>query len=332
MQQKFKTQSRLHITLTVLVLGILAFGSESAGQQLNYRLKWLFNASVVGDLYAYEQGFFKKAGLDVTVKSGGPERDAIRELELGYAQFGVASADQVIKAAAKGAPVKVVAQLFQINPLQWLYRSTDMQIKRLQDLRGKTIGITYGGNDETIMRTLLTRAGLKDSDVAIFSVRYDYTPFYQGRADLWPVYRNSQGIIISEKLATAGESVGFLNPAEFGVNFVANSVVTSERLLKESPQTVQRFTKALLAGWQAALANRNRRQAIDLIRQYDKDSTAQQVAKQYDVTRGLVYPDAQTPIGTIDKDAWKQTEAIMLAQKLIKEPIEVEAFLVFFEN
>ncbi len=54
--------------------------------------------------------------------AGDPERDAIRELELGNATFGVASADQVIRARAKGAPVVVIAQLFQINPLQWIYR------------------------------------------------------------------------------------------------------------------------------------------------------------------------------------------------------------------
>ena len=57
-----------------------------------YRLKWLFNTSVVGDLYADVHGAFDRRGIKVTIKEGGPERDAIKELELGYAQFGVASA------------------------------------------------------------------------------------------------------------------------------------------------------------------------------------------------------------------------------------------------
>ena len=59
-----------------------------------YRLKWLKNMSTVGDLYAAADDCFRTAGLDVVIKAGGPERDAIRELELGQAQFGVASADQ----------------------------------------------------------------------------------------------------------------------------------------------------------------------------------------------------------------------------------------------
>ena len=46
-----------------------------------------------------------------------------------------------------------------------------------KDLAGKTIGITFGGNDETIMRALLASAGLKENQVKLASVRYDYTPF-----------------------------------------------------------------------------------------------------------------------------------------------------------
>ena len=54
--------------------------NAEAAEAVTYRLKWLFNASVIGDIYADVHGHFKAQGLDVTVKEGGPERDAIREL------------------------------------------------------------------------------------------------------------------------------------------------------------------------------------------------------------------------------------------------------------
>jgi len=130
-----------------------------AGDTLNYRLKWLFNTSVAGDIMADAGGFFHRAGLDVRVKEGGPEKNAIKELELGYADFGVASADQVIRALDKGADVVVLAQLFQVNPMQWIYRADQPEIKSLDDLRNRRIGVTFGGNDETIMNTLLAKAG-----------------------------------------------------------------------------------------------------------------------------------------------------------------------------
>jgi NitT/TauT family transport system substrate-binding protein len=292
-----------------------------------YRLKWLFNASVIGDIYADAHQYFKNAGLDVEVKAGGPERDAIRELELGYAQFGIASADQVIRAMAKGSPVVVIAQLFQINPLQWIYRADNMTITRIEDLKGKVVGITFGGNDETIMRTLMAKGGITEKDVEIFSVRYDYTPFYQKKVDVWPVYRNSQAPILEKKLNEAGEKTAFFNPAAYGVKFVANSVVTSEKMMKTQPDVVKRFTRALLEAWEKALDPNNQETALDTLKKYDKDTPLDIMEQQFVITRSLIKPFKDTRIGTIDMDGWKMTEAIMLQQNQISAPVHVEKVL-----
>lgn len=325
-QSFFRKPVVMALMVTMLLwAGWMDSGPARAGQQhVNYRLKWLFNSSVVGDLYADVHGFFTAQGLDVTVKSGGPERDAIRELELGHAQFGVASADQVIRALAKGAPVIVIAQLFQINPLQWIYRADDPPVNKPGDLKGRTIGITYGGNDETIMRTLLAMGGLDEKNVKLFSVRYDYTPFYQGRVDIWPVYRNSQGIFIARKLRKAGEKVSFLDPAAYGVRFVANSVVTSQRMIQKHPDTVQKFARALLSGWEAALDPENRQKALETIHRFDQNTPVDLIGKQWDATRKLVKPTDDIRIGTIDIRAWQQTEKIMLTQGRIQAPVYVE--------
>jgi NitT/TauT family transport system substrate-binding protein len=329
---------RIFVNISIIVAAIAVFvlipaaesasGAFGSGERLTYRLKWLFNMSVVGDLYAHKHKLFAEHGLDVTIKEGGPERDAIRELELGRAQFGVASADQVIRAISRGASVVVIAQIFQINPLQWIYRADIPRIQRLADLRGKTIGITYGGNDETIMKTLLARAGILDDEVRLFSVRYDYTPFYRHKVDIWPVYLNVQGVIINEKLRNAGERVLFFNPAEFGVQFVANSVVTSEQMIKERPDTVQRFTKALLQGWAEALDRANTEKTIETIQQFDRHTPTGILKKQLSATRKLIMPAPGTKIGTINITAWKETEKIMLEQKRIPEPVLVHNRLV----
>jgi NitT/TauT family transport system substrate-binding protein len=296
--------------------------------QLTYRLKWLFNTSVVGDLYADRQGLFEAQHLQVVVKAGGPERDAIKELELGYADFGVASADQVIRAIAKGSPVVVICQLFQINPLQWIYRTDNITLDRLSDLKGKKIGVTFGGNDEAIMRTLLSEGGIGERDVTLFSVRYDYTPFYRKQVDIWPVYRNAQAVILAEKLQTEGETVGFFDPSRFGVRFVANSVVTSRRMVENNPDTVKRFLAALLEGWRQALAPGNHETAIAVLQAYDKDSSLEILTRQLAATRQIVAPETDFPIGAIDKNAWRQTERIMHAQGLITEAVDIENALI----
>jgi NitT/TauT family transport system substrate-binding protein len=322
------------LCLFAVVVAFAATLTGACGKQaekqlgpLNYRLKWLFNISVVGDLYSDVHGFFAEQGLHVDIKEGSPERDAIKELELDHAQFGVASADQVIRAVSKGAPIVVIAQLFQANPLQWIYRPGKARIEKPDDLRGKTIGITFGGNDETIMRALLSKHHIRDEEVTFFSVRYDYTPFYQGEVDLWPVYQNAEGVVIEEKLRRAGEELRFFDPNAFGVRFVANSVVTTEKILKDHPRTTDGFVTALLQGWKEALDPVNQEKALETIQAYDRDTPRETLKKQLAATRRLMKPASGREIGWIDLEAWKETEKIMLKQKLIKEPVSVERIL-----
>ncbi|MBT3179186.1 MAG: ABC transporter substrate-binding protein [Desulfobacula sp.] len=313
------------LLLLFLISTTNSFAKET---KVNYRLKWLFNTSVAGDIYADAGGYFKDAGLDVDVREGSPEKNAINELELKRADFGVASADQVIRALDKGAKIFVIAQLFQINPMQWIYRRDKPEIKTLQDLRGRNIGITFGGNDETIMNTLLAKAGIKKKDVAITGVRFDFTPFFMRKVDVWPVYRNSQGVILKDRLAREGEDVYFFNPADFGVNFVANSVITSQAMLEKSPDIVEKFLKALLKGWEAAMDPANEAHTLEVVKKLDKGNNNLIRKKQLNATRNLIKPSASIKIGTINMEAWKQTEEMMLKEKQIKKPVNIYTHLI----
>lgn len=302
---------------------ILGGHAAAADRQVTYRLKWLRNMSTAGDLFALQQGYFKQAGLEVTIKPGGPERDPIRELELGYADFGVASADQVVRALAKGSPVVVVAQLFQVNPLQWIYRRQRFNIKRLEDLRGKTIGVTFGKNDEMILRTLLDRARIPESQVRLYGVRLDYTPFFKNRVDLWPVYINTQGVEIGTRLEAAGEPVAFFNPSEAGIRFVANALVTTQTNLDARPDLTRRFVHALLKGWRQAMDPANGERVLEAVRRFDQDTATDVLKRQLESTRKLVQPHPNVAVGTIDRQGWRQTELIMLDHHQIPKPVHV---------
>ena len=318
---------RAFLILSSLIF-LFACGPKEKVEEVSYRLKWLYNVSAVGDLYADVYGYFAKNGLKVNVKPGGPERDALKELELGHAQFGVASADQVFRAVAKGAPIVVLAQLFQVNPLHWIYRPNKTTFKSAEDLKGKTIGVTFGGNDETIMRAILARYAITENEVSLFSVRYDYTPFYEGRVAFWPLYLNAQAVIIGEKLDRAGEKYAFVSPDALGVRFVANSVVTTREMLEKHPDTVKRFLGALHQGWQDALDPQNEEKAVQVLAQLDRETPAAVVRRQLPVTRALMLPAAGATFGKIDLEAWKQTAEIMAAQQLIPAQLNVESVLM----
>lgn len=323
------TMKRALLLLPIIIF-LSACEPKEKLEEVNYRLKWLYNVSTVGDLYADVHGHFARNGLKVNVKPGGPERDALKELELGHTQFGVASADQVLRAAAKGAPIVVLAQLFQVNPLHWIYRPDRTIFSGGEDLKGKRIGVTFGGNDEAILRALLARYGIAETQVTLFSVRYDYTPFYEGRVEFWPLYLNAQAVIIGEKLEKAGEVYAFLSPDKLGVRFVANSVVTTREMMEKRPDTVKRFLSALLEGWRDALEPGNQEKAIQVLLEADRETPEAVVRRQLHVTRELMLPPAGAAFGKIDTAAWKQTEEVMRTQNLIPSPVDVDSLLVTF--
>ncbi len=298
--------------------------------KITYRLKWLFNASTAGDLWARDKGLFRKNGLDVTVKEGGAEQDAIEELEIGRAQFGVASADQVLRAVSRGADVLVLAQIFQVNPLQWIYMKSRVDLEGhsreqlRKDLTRLTVGITYGGNDEAIFMALAKSLGLDPDRLHIYAITYDYAPFWKKEVDLWPCYRNTQGITLSEKMEAMGDRPGFLNPADYGINFVANSLITSRKFALRHPETVKTFTRCVLTGWKEAIKDGNRQEVARILSRYEKTLPIKTIIHQIEATKELVTARGLRQIGFIDRPAWQQTERVMFEQGLIKRRVDVD--------
>jgi len=325
-------QKKFLISLATIICLLSCQKNTENNQNVSYRLKWLYNTSAAGSLFAKDMGYYSDNNLNVTIKQGGVEKNPIAELELERAQFGVASADQVIRAISSGSPIVVIAQLFQQSPMNWIYRSNKISIKSPQDLKGKTIGITYGNEDETIMKALLRKYNIDQKHVKFFSVKYDYTPFYTGKVDLWPVYKNSNGIIIKDKMEQSSEQIKFFNPFDFGINFVANSIITTKNIVDNNKDLVEKFSQSLIKGWENALKNENIEKTIKIIKKYDKTTDNQIIKKQILITKSLIIPDKNIKTGSINKPAWIQTENILLKQGIIPEKIGISKYLIDIIN
>ena len=315
------------VSLLILPLSSCHSKSEKKLSHVTIRLKWLYNASFAGELYAQKQGLFKKNGLKVSIKEGGIQQNAIQDLLLGRAQFAIASADQIIRAVSKGAKLVVLAQIFQKNPLQWIYFADKQKIVTPHDLDNKTIGITYGGNDEFIMNALLKKFHISQKQVDLYAITYDMSPFWQGKVDLWPVYRNTQGIVLALKIKSGGHRAGFFNPDKFGIKFVANSLITSQSFYNNHIKTVKKFTRALLTGWTNALDNKSLKKTALIVHSYDPQTPVNTIIKQLKATQRLIIPTNNHKIGWINKRAWIQTEDILLREDIIPKHVVLDNIL-----
>jgi NitT/TauT family transport system substrate-binding protein len=80
---------------------------------------------------------------------------------------------------------------------------------------------------------------------------------------------------------------------------------------------------ALLAAWEAAMAPANQDRVLAAVKKFDTGTQGAVQSAQLDATRDLVKPGPDIPVGRIQTEAWAQTEAIMLAQGLIRKPVNV---------
>jgi NitT/TauT family transport system substrate-binding protein len=107
------------------------------------------------------------------------------------------------------------------------------------------------------------------------------------------------------------------------LRFVANSVVTSEKMINQHPDVVKRFVCALLRGWEEAMMTSHQDRSIAVVKRYDRDTSLEVLEQQLLATRKLILPTQKIVIGKIDRNAWQETEKIMLDHKQIPKPVFV---------
>ena len=118
-------------------LVLLASYPAVALDSVSLQLKWKHQFQFAGYYAALEQGFYRNAGFDVSIREGGPDIDVAETVARGRADFGVCSSS-VLREWAKGRRLVVLAAIFQHSPAIILVpRRAD--ISSVSELRGRTL-------------------------------------------------------------------------------------------------------------------------------------------------------------------------------------------------
>ena len=125
---------------------ILAAGAAQAADKVTLQLKWVTQAQFAGYYVAKDKGFYKNEGLDVTIKPGGPDVAPEQVLAGGGADVVVDWMPAALAAREKGAPMVNIAQPFKHSGLELTCRA-DTGIKTPEDLKGRTLGVWFYGNE-----------------------------------------------------------------------------------------------------------------------------------------------------------------------------------------
>lgn len=312
-----------------LALALFASLPAQAEEPFVFMTNWYGQAEHGGYYQALATGLYKEAGLDVTIKMGGPQVNTLQLLAAGQADCIMGSSDiQVLKIREQGVPAVTVASVFQKDP-QGIVAHTD--VKKFEELRSKTILIGTAGRS-TYWPWLIANYGVKEDQARPYT--FNLQPFI---ADANTAV---QGYATYDPYATkkAGVDINFLLFSDAGWPPYANTVVCMENTIKTKPKAVAAFVKASMMGWKSYLG-RDHSAANALIKKDNPQMTDGQMDFAVSVMkeRGLVLGGdaSKGGIGMITEARLKQTYDFLVGAKLIdasKVDLQKSYDLQFVQN
>src|ERR1700742_803559 len=164
---------------------LIGASAANANDQLTLQLKWVADAQFAGYYVAKDKGFYKDAGLDVTIKPGGPDVNPSQVIAGGGADVVVDWMPSALATREKGVPLVNIAQVFQKSGLMLTCRK-DSGIKTPADFKGKTLGVWFGGNEYPFLNWM-NKLGLKTDGspdgVKVLKQGFNVDPILQKQAD-----------------------------------------------------------------------------------------------------------------------------------------------------
>jgi len=291
--------------------------AKAGPDKVSVRMKWFFAGTMTGWFAGKDEGIFAKNGMDIAIIPGGPDNSSIKLVAAGTDDFGVAGADEVLLARAKGIPVVAVAVLFKESPICFISKKA-RGINGPQDWSGKTIEVDYGSNAEIQYRALV----VKYKPVNIKEVPYAFSlvPFIGDKVDVSVAYRMDQAVT----LARQGIELSITSARDHGINPYGDVIITTEKTLRERPDLVKRFVKAAVAGFQWAI-DHPQEAVASLVRNAPELKADNEAIVWRETIPFLVAEGGAEAIGEMKDDRWKDTMDQLLEFKALAAPVDLTA-------
>lgn len=269
---------------------------------------------------ALNKGYYKEAGLDVTIVRGGGSADAIKKVAAGKAEIGFADAGALVLARGNdGVPVKLVSIAYA-SPPQAIYALAGSGIKSPKDLEGRKVTDTASSAMRVLFGAYAKAAGIQPDRVTWQVADGDSLPslLATGRADA--IGQFTVGEPLLEK-AVAPQKLVRLAYRDAGLNYYGNGLIASEDMIKSDPDTIRKFVAATLRGMQEAFRDPDEAGRI-LNHEYRQIDPAIGAGETRLVQELATVPGQ--PLGTLDPKRVAETVSIISAAYPLKQPVKPE--------
>ena len=228
------------------VFAVCALTGAARAESVSFGTDWKAEAEHGGYYQAIATGIYKKYGLDVTLRQGGPQVNHAQLLAAGVLDFNIASNSfGSLNFAQQNIPMVAVAALFQKDP-SVLIAHPGVGNDSLPALKGKPIMIS-GDTRTGSWLFLKQKFGYTDDQIRPYN--FSVAPFLADPKAVQQGYLSSEPYTIEQQ----GVKPVVLLIADSGYTSYGSVLQTSLKLATDKPDLVQRFVNASIEGWYSYL-------------------------------------------------------------------------------
>ena len=268
MMKIFKSKTILAAICSTMLIA-LSFNTQ-AGDKFTLQTKWVTQAQFAGYYVALENGYYDDEGLDVTIKSGGPDIAPPQVMAGGGADILIEWMPAALASREKGLNLVNIAQPFKSSGMMLTCRK-DSGISSPSDFADKTLGVWFYGNEYPFLSWMSKLNMATDGSaggVTVLKQGWGIEPLLQKQADCVSTMTYNEYWQVIDGGLSADELVVFPYD-EQGVSTLEDGLYVLEENLSDAAfvDKAARFLRASMKGWE--WASNNSDAAADIVLEYD---------------------------------------------------------------
>lgn len=243
----------MKLRFSIMAVAMLAFaGTAHANERVSFLLNWIAGGDHAPYYYAQKMGWYKKAGIDLTIIQGKGSSVAAQAAGVGADTFGLADMSTVLVAIGKGGDEVAVMNVYANYPggFYWLKSSG---IKSIKDLAGKRIGNPPGDAARALWPALAKANGINPKSVTWVNVSpgAKLAALKAHSVDAVTEFYNLHHVYAK----ALGKNMGYMSWKSAGINPYGNSIVVNGKFLKAHRATVAAFVRVTQKAFATCVAN-----------------------------------------------------------------------------
>ena len=312
-----RTPWQLLLTLIGGLAGLLA--TATAAEKVVVQLPYTHQFQFAGYYAAQTRGFFLEEGLEVELRPGDPQHRPVEEVLAGRVHYGE-TANSVLLARLRGAPLVAVAVVFQHSPMVLVVRP---EVHTLADLAGRRIA-AEPANRFPELPAMLWAEGLKPGQWETVPQNWNLLALQEPGIDAMGGFVTTTPYDLEQ----LGIKFHLLRPADYGVDFYGDTLFTTEEEAARHPARVLAMRRALQRGWDYALEHPA--ELIDWILgslpERPKFVTRERLRFEAAATAGLISANL-VEVGHMNPGRWQKMADSLVQMGLVKDARRLQGFV-----